>query len=48
LGYALLNLKKTVEAKEAFTQAASVSGPYKSLAQDKLRAAAAPARKKAP
>lgn len=48
LGYALLNLKKTAEAKEAFTQAASVNGPYKSLAQDKLRAAAAPARKKSP
>jgi tetratricopeptide (TPR) repeat protein len=48
LGYALLNLKRTAEAKEAFTQAASVNGPYKSLAQDKLRAAAAPARKKAP
>jgi tetratricopeptide (TPR) repeat protein len=48
LGYALLNLKRTAEAKEAFTQAASVNGPYKSLAQDKLRAAAAPARKKTP
>jgi tetratricopeptide (TPR) repeat protein len=48
LGYALLNLKKTAEAKEAFMQAASVNGPYKSLAQDKLKAAAVPARKKAP
>jgi tetratricopeptide (TPR) repeat protein len=48
LGYALLNLKKTAEAKEAFTQAASVNGPYKSLAQDKLKASAAPARRKAP
>jgi tetratricopeptide (TPR) repeat protein len=48
LGYALLNLKRTAEAKEAFTQAASVNGPYKSLAQDKLRAAAAPARHKTP
>jgi tetratricopeptide (TPR) repeat protein len=48
LGYALLNLKRTAEAKEAFTQAASVNGPYKSLAQDKLRAAAAPARRKTP
>src|SRR5712692_3126313 len=44
----LLNLKKTAEAKEAFTQAASVNGPYKSLAQDKLKASAAPARRKAP
>jgi len=48
LGYALLNLKKTAEAKEAFTQAASVNGPYKSLAQDKLKASAAAARRKAP
>lgn len=44
LGFALLNLKRTAEAKEAFTQAASVNGPYRSLAQDKLRSAAAPAR----
>jgi tetratricopeptide (TPR) repeat protein len=44
LGFALLNLKKTAEAKEAFTQAASVNGPYKSLAQDKLKTATAPAR----
>jgi tetratricopeptide (TPR) repeat protein len=48
LGFALLNLKKTAEAKEAFTQAASVNGPYKALAQDKLKAAAAPARHKTP
>jgi tetratricopeptide (TPR) repeat protein len=50
LGFALLNLKRTAEAKEAFTQAASVNGPYKSLAQDKLRAGAGPAtaRKKTP
>lgn len=47
LGYALLNLKRPAEAKDAFTQAASVNGPYKALAQDKLKAAAAPARKKA-
>ena len=48
LGFALLNLKKNAEAKEAFTQAASVNSPYKSLAQDKLKAMAAPtARKKA-
>jgi tetratricopeptide (TPR) repeat protein len=49
LGFALLNLKKNAEAKEAFTQAASVNSPYKALAQDKLKAMAAPgaARKKA-
>ncbi len=50
LGFALLNLKRTAEAKEAFTQAASVNSPYKALAQEKLRASAGPAsaRKKAP
>jgi tetratricopeptide (TPR) repeat protein len=48
LGYALLNLKKTAEAKEAFTQAASVNGPYRALAQEKLKAGAAPARRKTP
>ncbi|HET8923639.1 MAG TPA: hypothetical protein VFN26_11665 [Candidatus Acidoferrum sp.] len=46
LGFALLNLKKNAEAKEAFTQAASVNSPYKALAQDKLRAMAAPAAHK--
>jgi tetratricopeptide (TPR) repeat protein len=52
LGFALLNLKRTAEAKEAFTQAASVNGPYKAPAQEKLKGAAgtasASARKKAP
>jgi tetratricopeptide (TPR) repeat protein len=50
LGYALLNLKRTAEAKEAFTQAASVNGPYKSLAQDKLKTSGGPAaaRRKTP
>ena len=48
LGFALLNLKKNAEAKEAFTQAASVNSPYKALAQDKLKGlAGAPARRKA-
>ena len=37
LGFALLNLKKNAEAKEAFTQAASVNSPYKTLAQEKLK-----------
>jgi tetratricopeptide (TPR) repeat protein len=50
LGFALLNLKKNAEAKEAFTQAASVNSPYKGPAQEKLKglagASAAPARKK--
>ena len=50
LGFALLNLKKTAEAKEAFTQAASVNSPYKALAQEKLKASggAATARRKTP
>jgi tetratricopeptide (TPR) repeat protein len=38
LGFALLNLKKIPEAKAAFTEAASVNSPYKSYAQDKLKA----------
>jgi len=46
LGFALLNLKRTAEAREAFTQAASVNSPYKAVAQDKLKAMAAPARRK--
>jgi tetratricopeptide (TPR) repeat protein len=48
LGFALLNLKRNAEAKEAFTQAASVNSPYKALAQEKLKASTAPARRKAP
>ncbi len=47
LGFALLNLKRNAEAKEAFTQAASVNSPYKGPAQDKLKGLAAPARRKA-
>lgn len=37
LGFALLNLKKNAEAKEAFTQSASANSPYKGLAQAKLK-----------
>jgi tetratricopeptide (TPR) repeat protein len=50
LGFALLNLKRNAEAKDAFTQAASVNSPYKALAQEKLKAAAgaAPAKRKTP
>lgn len=50
LGFALLNLKRNAEAKEAFTQAASVNSPYKALAQEKLKGLAGPAtaRRKAP
>jgi tetratricopeptide (TPR) repeat protein len=48
LGFALLNLKRSAEAKEAFTQAASVNSPYKGLAQEKLKGlgSAATARRK--
>jgi tetratricopeptide (TPR) repeat protein len=46
LGFALLNLKKNAEAKEAFTQAASVNSPYKALALDKLKGLATPAKRK--
>lgn len=47
LGFALLNLKRNSEAKDAFTQAASVNSPYKAMALDKLKAMAAPPKKKA-
>jgi tetratricopeptide (TPR) repeat protein len=48
LGFALLNLKRNAEAKDAFTQSASVNSAYKSLAQAKLKTfdAAAAAKKK--
>jgi tetratricopeptide (TPR) repeat protein len=38
LGYALLNLKRVPEAKQAFTDAASVDSPYKQPSLDKLKA----------
>jgi tetratricopeptide (TPR) repeat protein len=49
LGFAYLNLKKNPEAKQAFTDAASVESPYKGLADQKLSelAAARPVHKKA-
>ncbi|HTT33033.1 MAG TPA: hypothetical protein VMH48_05485 [Methylomirabilota bacterium] len=47
LGFALLNLKRNAEAKDAFTQAASVNSPYKAMALDKLKSLAAPTKKKA-
>jgi tetratricopeptide (TPR) repeat protein len=48
LGFAYLNLKKIPEAKQAFTEAASVDSPYKGPALDRLKglaAAKAPAKK---
>ncbi|HYL84701.1 MAG TPA: hypothetical protein VE263_10745 [Candidatus Angelobacter sp.] len=46
LGFALLNVKRNAEAKDAFTQAASVNSPYKGPALEKLKAMAAPAKRK--
>jgi tetratricopeptide (TPR) repeat protein len=46
LGFALLNLKRNAEAKEAFTQSASVNSPYKALAQAKLKGFAAGPKQK--
>lgn len=37
LGYAYLNLKRNPEAKQAFTEAASVESPYKQMADAKLK-----------
>jgi len=36
MGFALLNLKRSAEARAALTQAASLDTPYKALAQEKL------------
>lgn len=47
LGFALLNLKRRAEAKEAFTEAASVNSPYRGPAQEKLKGMAAAGKKKA-
>jgi tetratricopeptide (TPR) repeat protein len=46
LGFALLNLKRNAEAKDAFTQSASVNSAYKSLAQAKLKTFDTAAKKK--
>jgi tetratricopeptide (TPR) repeat protein len=37
MGFALLNLKRTAEARAAFAEAASLDTPYKPLAQEKLK-----------
>ncbi len=47
LGFAYLNLKKTAEARQAFTDAASVDSPYKGPAEEKLRAMPATAKSRA-
>jgi tetratricopeptide (TPR) repeat protein len=46
LGFALLNLKRNAEAKDAFAQSASVNSAYKALAQAKLKTFDAVAAKK--
>lgn len=46
LGFALLNLKRNAEAKDAFTQSASVNSAYKALAQAKLKSFAAASKAK--
>ena len=47
LGFAYLNLKKNAEAKQAFTDAASVDSPYKGPSQQKLAEIGAAVHKKA-
>jgi tetratricopeptide (TPR) repeat protein len=47
LGFAYLNLKKNVEAKQAFIDAASVESPYKGPSQQKLAEIGAAVHKKA-
>jgi tetratricopeptide (TPR) repeat protein len=50
MGFALLNLKRNVEARAAFTEAASLDTPYKPLAEEKLKSISAgpsrPAKKR--
>jgi tetratricopeptide (TPR) repeat protein len=46
LGFALLNLKRNAEARDAFTQSASVNSAYKALAQAKLKTFDTAAKKK--
>ena len=46
LGFALLNLKRNAEAKDAFAQSASVNSAYKALVQAKLKSFDTAAKKK--
>jgi len=49
MGFALLNLKRTPEARASLTEAASINSPYRTLAQDKLKTLPpAPAGRKKP
>jgi tetratricopeptide (TPR) repeat protein len=47
LGFAYLNLKRNAEAKQAFTEAASVDSPYKGPSQQKITEISGAAHKKA-
>jgi tetratricopeptide (TPR) repeat protein len=47
LGFAYLNLRKNTEAKQAFTDAASVDSPYKAPSQQKIVEISGAAHKKA-
>ena len=47
LGFAYLNLKRNAEAKQAFTDAASVDSPYKAPSQQKIAEISGAAHKKA-
>jgi tetratricopeptide (TPR) repeat protein len=47
LGFAYLNLKRNADAKQAFTEAASVDSPYKGPSQQKIAEISGAAHKKA-
>lgn len=46
LGFALINLKRMAEAREAFTQAAEADTPFRGPAQEKLKTLPAPRRRR--
>lgn len=48
LGFALLNLRRLEEARQALTQAAEADTPYRQAALDKLNTLPAPARRRRP
>lgn len=48
LGFAYLNLRRTNEARAAFTEAAAANTPYRDAAQKKLAEIGAPARRRRP
>ncbi len=48
LGFALLNLKRNAEAREAFEEAAAIDSPYKKPAEEKLAGLGGPPTKRRP